>query len=236
MHDIHITFRSPYEVLNQCINYRYMAITEDKHVKIMFSKMQKWEQVADFELDVTLESRAKISVEEIVQTTTSLQFAILDDRCTIVGGYTTHFQETPTTIESKPGNRYEDQFCTHRGESSTVPVVEDEDEDCFGEDGEDRDKYEERIDDGDFDRGLDDHEITPIPYVDDMDECDEDDEDTNVRAQHVTNTTPVYEPPASSFYENTWENMVDPEVGQQAFCSSWNADMNFAKGLIFANK
>ena len=30
--------------------------------------------------------------------------------------------------------------------------------------------------------------------------------------------------------------MVDPEVVQQAFGSSWNADMNFAKGLIFANK
>ncbi|XP_023922078.2 uncharacterized protein LOC112033536 [Quercus suber] len=30
--------------------------------------------------------------------------------------------------------------------------------------------------------------------------------------------------------------MVDPEVDQQAFGSSWNADMNFAKGLIFANK
>ena len=39
LHDIHITFRSPHEVLNQCINYRYMAIIEDKHVKIMFSKM-----------------------------------------------------------------------------------------------------------------------------------------------------------------------------------------------------
>ena len=36
--------------------------------------------------------------------------------------------------------------------------------------------------------------------------------------------------------ENTWENMVDPEVAQEAFGSSWNADMNFAKGLIFANK
>ena len=47
LHDIHITFRSPYEVLNQCINYRYMAITEDKHVKFMFSKMQKRENVAD---------------------------------------------------------------------------------------------------------------------------------------------------------------------------------------------
>ena len=69
LHDIHITFRSPHEVLNQCINYRYMAITEDKHVKhvkIMFCKMQKWEQVADFELYVTLEPRAEVGVEEIV--------------------------------------------------------------------------------------------------------------------------------------------------------------------------
>ena len=30
LHDIHITFCSPLEVLNQCINYRYMAITENK--------------------------------------------------------------------------------------------------------------------------------------------------------------------------------------------------------------
>ena len=78
LHDIHITFRSPYEVLNQCINYRYMAITEDKHVKFMFRKMDKWKQVADFELYVTLEPRAEVGVEEeIVQTTTSLQFAAL---------------------------------------------------------------------------------------------------------------------------------------------------------------
>ena len=50
LHDIHITFRSPHEVLNQCINYRHMAITEDKHVKFMISKMQKWEKIANFEL------------------------------------------------------------------------------------------------------------------------------------------------------------------------------------------
>ena len=113
LHNIHITFRSPHEVLNQCINYRYMAIIEDKHVKIMFSKMQKWEQVANFELYVTLEPRAEVGIEEIVQTTTSLQFAVLDDQCTTLGGNTPYFQETPTTIESEPSNRYEDQFCTH---------------------------------------------------------------------------------------------------------------------------
>ena len=149
-----------------------MAITEDKHVKFMFSKMQKWENVADFELYVSLQPRAEVGVEEIVQITTSLQFAVLDDRCTTLGGYTPYFQETPTTIESEPENRYEDQFCTHRGESSTVPVVEDEDEDCIGEDLGDRDDYEERIERSNFDRGVDDHEITPIPYVNDMAECD----------------------------------------------------------------
>ncbi|XP_065616750.1 E3 ubiquitin-protein ligase RGLG4 [Quercus suber] len=115
-----------------------MAITEDKHVKIMFSKMQKWKQVADFELYVTLEPRAEVDVEEIVQTTTSLY--------------------------------------------------------------------------------------------------DEDDADATIRVQHVTNATPVYEPPTSSFYANTWENMVDPEVVQQAFAFSWKEDMNFSTGLIFANK
>ena len=126
-----------------------MVITEDKHVKFMFSKMEKWEKVADFELYVSLQPRAEVSVEEIVQTTTSLQFAVLDDQCTTLGGYTPSFQETRITIESEPGNRYEDQFCTHRGECFTIPVVEDEDEDededYIVEDIDDRDEYEERI-------------------------------------------------------------------------------------------
>ena len=113
-----------------------------------------------------------------------------------------------------------DQFCTHRGESSTVPVVEDEDEDYIGEDLDDRDDYEVRIERSDFDRGVDDHEIIPIPNVSDMAECDEDDADATLLNQHVTNATPIYEPPASSFYENTWENMVDLEVAQEAFGSS----------------
>ncbi|KAL0001679.1 hypothetical protein SO802_015460 [Lithocarpus litseifolius] len=178
LHDIHITFRCPHEVLNQCINYRYMLIKEDKHVKIMFNMTEKWAQVTNIELYVTLERRAEVSIEEIIQTTTSLQVAVLDNHNNItLGGYTPPFQETPTTIESEPSNRYEDQFCTHR-----------------------------------------------------------DDADAAITVQHVTNTPPIYEPPASSFYANTWENMVDPEVVQQAFASSWNADMNFAKGLIFANK
>ena len=54
-----------------------------------------------------------------------------------------------------------------------------------------------------------------------MAKCDEDDADATIRVQHVTNTTPVYGPLATSFYANTWENMVDLEVIQQAFASSW---------------
>ena len=72
-----------------------MAIKEDKHVKIMFNKMQKSSQVIAFELYVTLESCAEVSVEEILQTTTSLQFTVPDYRCTTLGGYTPLFQETP---------------------------------------------------------------------------------------------------------------------------------------------
>ena len=226
LHDIHITFHSPYEVLSQCINYKYMAITEDKHMKIMFNKMQKWEQVANFELYVTLEPRVEVGIEENVQITISLQFAVPDDRCTTLEGYTPFFQETPTTIESEPNNRYGDQFCIHRGESYTLPIVENEDEDFVdhaainGEDFDDRDEYEKRIEQGNFDRGVDDHEITSNTHVDDMDECDEDDADATIRVQHVTNTTLINEPPASLFYANTWENTVDHEVVQQAFASS----------------
>ena len=36
MHNIQITYRSPHEVLKHQINYKYMAIEVDKHVKIMF--------------------------------------------------------------------------------------------------------------------------------------------------------------------------------------------------------
>ena len=153
-------------------------------------------KVADFKLYVSLQPRAEVDVEDIIQTTTSLQFAVLNDRCTTLRGYTPSFQETPTTIESEPRNRYEDQFCAHRGESFTIPVVEDEDEDCIGEDLDDRDDYEERIERSDFDRGVDDHEITPILDVNDMAECDENDANATLLNQHVTNATPVYEPPA----------------------------------------
>ena len=41
MHNIQITYRMPHEVLKHRINYKYMAIEADKHVKIMFDKLER---------------------------------------------------------------------------------------------------------------------------------------------------------------------------------------------------
>ena len=40
-YDIKIIYYYPQEVLHERINYRYMAIKEDKHVKIMFNRIHK---------------------------------------------------------------------------------------------------------------------------------------------------------------------------------------------------
>ena len=40
-YDIKIIYRYPQEVLHEWINYGYMAIKEDKHVKIMFNRIHK---------------------------------------------------------------------------------------------------------------------------------------------------------------------------------------------------
>ena len=44
-YDIHIIYCYPQEVLYEWINYGYMAIKEDKHVKIMFNRIHKMPQV-----------------------------------------------------------------------------------------------------------------------------------------------------------------------------------------------
>ena len=65
MHNIQITYHSPYEVLKHRINYKYMAIKADKHVKIMFDKMERITQVSAIELYIKLEPHANVGVEEI---------------------------------------------------------------------------------------------------------------------------------------------------------------------------
>ena len=74
-----ITYRMPNEILKHRINYKYMAVETDKHVKIMFDKMERIAQVSAIELYIKLEPRVEVvGTEEIQQTTTRLQDTIPD--------------------------------------------------------------------------------------------------------------------------------------------------------------
>ncbi|KAK9997886.1 hypothetical protein SO802_017489 [Lithocarpus litseifolius] len=87
-YDIKIIYRYPQEVLHERINYGYMVIKEDKHVKIMFNRVYKMPQVNAAKLYVSSEPLAEVDAEKVQQTTTSLQFTALDDECTTMGDYT----------------------------------------------------------------------------------------------------------------------------------------------------
>ena len=50
VHNIQITYCMPHEVLKHRINYKYMAIEVDKHVKIMFDKLERIPEVNGIEL------------------------------------------------------------------------------------------------------------------------------------------------------------------------------------------
>ena len=53
-YEIKIIYRYSQEVLHEWINYEYMAIKEDKHVKMMFNRIQKMSQVNATELYVSV--------------------------------------------------------------------------------------------------------------------------------------------------------------------------------------
>ena len=99
----------------------------------------------------------------------------------------------------------------------------EEDEDHAANNGEnldDMDEYKERIEKGDFERDVDDHELIPNFEEENMEYHDEGDADDDISIQHNTNTTIANTPPAESFYANTWENMVDPSRLQIPFVST----------------
>ena len=50
VHNIHITYRMPNEILKHQINYKYMVIEADKHVKIIFDKLERILEVINIEL------------------------------------------------------------------------------------------------------------------------------------------------------------------------------------------
>ena len=71
VHNIQITYRMPNEILKHRINYKYTRIEMDKHVKIMFNKLERIPEVTNIELYIQLEPRA-VRQEDIQQTTTGL--------------------------------------------------------------------------------------------------------------------------------------------------------------------
>ena len=87
-YDINIIYHYPQEVFHEQINYKYMAIKEDKHVKIMFNRIHKMPQVNAVELYVSSKPLTEVDAKKVQQTTTSLQFTAPDDGCTTMGGYT----------------------------------------------------------------------------------------------------------------------------------------------------
>ncbi|KAL0004839.1 hypothetical protein SO802_012400 [Lithocarpus litseifolius] len=86
VHNIQITYRMSHEVLKHQINYKYMAIETDKHVKIMFDKLERIPEVSSIELYIQLEPRAD---DEIQQTVTSLQVVVSDAQYE----YSTHVED-----------------------------------------------------------------------------------------------------------------------------------------------
>ena len=103
-----------------------MAIKEDKHVKMMFNRIQKMPQVNAAELYVSLEALADNTTEVVQQTTTTLQFTTLDHGETTMGGYTLPSQDHVANT-SETFNPEE----THLQEED-----EDEDEDHAANDDE----------------------------------------------------------------------------------------------------
>ena len=130
VHNIQITYRMPHEILKNRINYKYIAIETEKHVKMMFDKLERIPEVNDIELYIQLESRAKVGIEEIQQTITSLQVTVPDAQYE----YSTHVEH------------HDDDDDDDNDDDDYV----DETTATNGEDFVDRNEFEERIEQGDF--------------------------------------------------------------------------------------
>ncbi|XP_075636912.1 uncharacterized protein LOC142609186 [Castanea sativa] len=241
LQDIKITYRAPLAMFSDRIVFTPIEIKGDKHVKIMFDRINSTPQLKAAELYISVEPRIEVGGADVQQTTLEggggeeFQLLHADSHpiltpSTIVGGYTLPCQETPTPMEDC-GSSYQQEYIQSLGGEG-----EDEDED---EDDVDhgRDEYEEMIGRDDFhentinyenvdnvcDDVVDDHDDDAIEFQDDIGDGD-----------HAT--VPTYEAHGLSFHANTWDNVIDPSSVEIPFSSSWGRGMNFSKGLIFPNK
>ena len=128
---------------------------------------------------IKLEPRVEVGVEEIQQATTSLQV-------TIQNAQYEHFTHVE---DDDDGKDYVDDTAIN------------------GEDIVNRDEYEERIDQGDFEIDIDNHEIAINVHAYDIFDYGEIDADNAISVQNIMNTIPTYTLPALSFSANTRANM-----------------------------
>ena len=254
VHNIQITYRMPNEILKHRINYKYMVIETDKHVKIMFDKLERIPEVTNIELYIQLEPCA-VWQEDIQQTTTSLHVTVPDAQYE----YSIHVEDDDVYVDGDDddddaddddyvnettavnNDDDDDDDDDYVDETTIVNNNDDDDDDDYddeniainSEDFANRDEYEDRIDRGDF-RDFEDFERD----IDDDETLDgnEPDADNVISVQNITNTIPAYAPLVLSFSANTWENMVDHSHIEMPFVSTWREGMNLCKGLTFANK
>ena len=224
VHNIQITYRMPNEILKHRINYKYMAIETDKHVKIMFDKLERIPEVTNIELYIQLEPHV-VWQKDIQQTTTSLQVTVPNAQYK----YSTHVEDDDVHAN---GDDDDDDDGDYVDETTAVNNYDDDDDDDYvdeniainGEDFANRDEYEDRIDRrdfNDFERDIDDDETL---------DGSEPDANNVISVQNITNTIPAYALPALSFFANSWENMVDPSHIEMPFVSTWREGMNLCKG------
>ncbi|KAL0001411.1 hypothetical protein SO802_015192 [Lithocarpus litseifolius] len=187
VHNIQITYRMPHEVLKNRINYKYMVIETDKHVKIMFDKLERKPEVSGIELYIQLEPRAD---DEIQQTATTLQVTVPDAQYE----YSTHVEDDDVDADDVNADDDDDDDDDDDYVDETTAIN--------GEDLVGRDDFEERIDRGDFgdfERDIDD---------DDTLDGSEPNADNVISVLNMENTIPAYAPPALSFSANTWETWL----------------------------
>ena len=106
-HDITIIYRAPYAVFSDRIVFMPIEIKGEKHVKIMFDRINSMPQLKTVELYICVEPCTEVGGEDVQQTTLEgggseeLQSLHADGLtpCTTIGVYTLLCHETRTPME-----------------------------------------------------------------------------------------------------------------------------------------
>ena len=109
-HDITIIYCAPHAVFSDQIVFTPISIKGDKHVKIIFDKINSMPQLKAIELYISVKPRTVVGGDDVQQTILEgdggeeLQSVHADGhptltRCTTIGGYILPCHKTPTPME-----------------------------------------------------------------------------------------------------------------------------------------